>query len=138
MKKRILILSVIFFVLQGCLDLRTCDLNKLPGRYYCYNNENAINWIDIHKDGTFYHYYKEGDVKISHNGKWKQDEKNGCVIELDEWKTFNESGKDYQFLGSMYLWITGNRYLDIGPDGETSTSFEKSDEDMSVNPLDKN
>jgi len=125
----------IFLILESCLSFRSCDWNKLAGRYYCYNNNEAINWLDIKKDGTFQHYYKEGDIKLSHSGTWKKSEKGNCAIEIGDWKTFNEKGKDYELLGSMYLWITDNYYLDIGPDGESSTSFEKSKEDMSVNPL---
>lgn len=134
MKKYILILFI-GFLLEGCLDLRNCD-SESKGRYYCYNNEKAINWLDIKKDGTFSHYYKEDTFQLSHHGKWKMREKSNCVIEFDSWKSFNEDGKNYEKYGSNFLYKSSN-YLDIGPDGESSTSFEKSNEDMSVNPLDK-
>jgi hypothetical protein len=129
---------VLLFILQGCLDLRPCPKKKLDivARYYSYNNARALNWLDLKKDGTFSHYYKEDTIQLSHHGTWNQSKKNGCLIEFDSWKTFNEDGKNYQKYGNGLLWISYN-YLDIGPDGESSTSFEKSSEDMSINPLDK-
>ena len=67
--------SILFLVLifQSCLDLRSCDFNKLHGRYYCYNNEKTLNWLDLKKDGTFSHYYKQGSIELSHHGTWKKD-----------------------------------------------------------------
>ncbi|QMU66572.1 MAG: hypothetical protein GKR88_21275 [Flavobacteriaceae bacterium] len=135
MKKLFLVLTA-FLMLQSCLDFRPCKYKEVDvvGRYYCYNNENALNWLDIHKDGTFEHYYTEGDIKLSHSGTWEKSEKNTCVIELTRWKSFNERGLNYETYIKSILYM-GYNYLDIGPDGESNTSFEKSGEDMSVNPL---
>jgi hypothetical protein len=138
MKKYFLILFM-GFIIQGCLDLRSCDLDKLEGRYYCYNNENAINWLDIYQDGTFEHYYKERDTKLSHSGTWEKSKKNNCIIELDGWKSFNEHGASYEEYGNESLsvssnWDMPNYYLAIGIEGY-SIGFERSKEDMSVNPL---
>lgn len=137
--KKYFFLIFLVFILQSCLDFRPCHYKKtdIVARYYCYNNENAINWLDLNKDGTFSHYYKEGTIQLSHHGTWKRDKKSNCIIKLREWKTFNEDGKEYELLGGSDFFISYN-YLDIGPDGESSTSFKKSNEDMSVNPLGNN
>jgi len=134
MKKYFLML-LLGCIIQGCLDLRNCS-SDIKGRYYCYNNEKAINWLDIKKDGTFSHYYKEDTLNFSHHGTWKMREKSNCVIEFDSWKSFNEDGKNYEKYGSNFLYKSSN-YLDISSDGSSSTSFEKSREDITINPLDK-
>lgn len=124
MKKIIIAITLLStFVAQSCLDLRSCNF-KVEGRYYINNNESITNYLDLNKDGTFQHFYKKGEVELSHLGKWKKNEKGYCRIELDNWKTYNEDGENFKELASSFLFING-KYLDIGPDGESSTSFRK-------------
>ena len=135
--KKVYILFFIFSIILGYSYLNNC--NSLPGRYYCYNNENAINWLDIKTDGTYVHYFydKNKDIKLSNSGTWRINADDKCLVELDHWKSFNIEGINYKLYMFVYLHIN-NKYLDTGPDGENNTSFKKSDEDMSINPLIEN
>ena len=110
-------------MLQGCLDLRSCD-KDLSGKYYCNHDENSINYLELKKNGTFYHYYKNENVELSNEGSWKKSNDGYCKIELKDWKNFNEKGGAYEEFMLGLLFINGN-YLDISPDGESSTSFKK-------------
>ena len=123
MKKVPFLTIVVFSILQGCLDLRTCT-GEIVGRYSCGNNENAINHLNLNEDGSFYHYYKEGNRELSHNGSWARSEKNDCVIELMGWKVFNQDGVDYEVYRNKYLFVSED-FLDISPDGSSQASFKK-------------
>ena len=112
---------ILIFFFQSCLDLRTCNKN-LDGEYVCKNNPEAENYLVLRDNGTFLHYYKENNLEFTDTGTWKKSSSGYCTIEFSNWKTFNESGKDYKELGNGILWISG-QYLDIGPDGESSVSF---------------
>jgi len=121
---KFLIIAVFFSLLtQSCLNLRSCK-EDLEGKYFCYNDKTAINYLIIRKDGTFYHYYNNGEIELHDNGTWKKNDDGYCKIELSQWKNFNEKGTDYEDFMSGLLFINGS-YLDIGPDGESSTSFIK-------------
>ncbi len=134
---RFFFIALLSLILQSCLDLRNCNANNVIGRYYCYNNDKAINWIDIKGNGKFEHYYYEKDnIKLSSLGVWKSSEKDDCIIKLNDWKTFNTKGKNYDEYYNKSLWINRN-YLDIGPDGESSYSFVRSDESFDINPITK-
>ena len=114
-------ISTILF--QSCLDLRTCS-QDLSGKYTCNNNPNAINYLELKNDGTFFHYYKEGSVVLTDKGTWVKSNDGYCQVELSEWKSFNELGGKFQTFGNGILWIN-DKYLDISPDGNSSSSFEK-------------
>ncbi|MBG42990.1 MAG: hypothetical protein CL530_03380 [Aequorivita sp.] len=123
--RKILMLSslIIFFTFQSCLNLRQCN-EVFAHRYLCKNNSNAINYLDINADGTFLHIYEEGDVKLKNSGTWEKNEDGYCYIELSDWKTFNEKGLNYEDYNNGILYINGD-YLDMSPDGNSSTSFIK-------------
>lgn len=121
--KKILIFFISILLFQSCLDLRTCSQN-LSGKYICNNNPNAINYIELKDDGTFFHYYKEDNVVLTDKGNWVKSNDGYCEIELSEWKNFNELGGKFQTYGNGILWIN-DKYLDISPDGNSSSSFEK-------------
>lgn len=112
-----------FCVFQSCLDLRTCSTN-LSGKYICENNSNTINYLKLNEDGTFLHYYKQNDIILKDSGTWQKSEDVYCTIELSNWKNFNDLGNNYHDFGNGILWIN-REYLDISPDGESSTSFKK-------------
>lgn len=120
-------LFIIGFVLSllavSCLNLRSCNKDVI-GRYYCYNNEKATNYLDLNKDGTFFHFYKEGDLELSHSGTWQKSDNGYCQIEFSEWNSYNRQGLNFKEYGNGILFINGD-YLDISPDGESSTSFIK-------------
>lgn len=111
----------------SCLDLRNCNKSSV-GKYICENNPKAENYLVLNSNGTFTHYYKEGEVELIDNGTWEKSKDGNCIIELSNWKTFNESGLNYSELANGLLWIS-YEYLDIGPDGENSNSFKKLNED---------
>jgi hypothetical protein len=111
------------FILNSCLDLNNCKSN-ISGKYYCNNDKNAINFIDLKDNGTFLHYYKKGTIELSSEGSWKKNTNGYCYIELSEWKSFNEDGEKFKVFGNGILYIN-NDYLDISPDGNSSNSFLK-------------
>lgn len=116
---------LLLFIVLGysCLDLRTCPEN-IFGKYYCNNSPDAINSLMLHEDGTYLHVYQQDDVILTCNGEWKRTDKSGCVIELTDWKSFNEDGEEYKEFMRGLLFLNGD-YLDISPDGESATSFKK-------------
>lgn len=107
----------------SCLNLQPCN-KDIIGRYYCKNIKGAVNYLDLNKDGTFFHYFKKDTIVLEHWGNWKWTENGYCYIRLHEWKSFNELGLMYEDYGNGSLYVNGN-YLDIGPDGESLTSFKK-------------
>ena len=107
----------------SCLNLRTCDQN-LIGKYVCYNIPNAENYLLLKDDGTFIHYFKEGNTEIKDEGTWQMSNKGHCIIEFSNWKTFNQDGLKYSNQYNGLLWIN-YEFLDNGPDGKTVSSFEK-------------
>jgi hypothetical protein len=113
----------LLIIFQSCLDLRTCSEN-LTGKYICENNQKAENYLLINDDGTFLHYYKENGKTFEDKGTWKKSDNGYCEIEFSNWKNFNELGENYVQFGNGILWISGEN-LDIGPDGESSTSFKR-------------
>lgn len=123
MNYRIFLFIIVSFIFKGCIDLRPCA-KSIEGKYYCDRNDKAINFLEIRDDGTFLHYYKEKDIELFHNGTWKRNSDGYCLIELNEWKNYNQEGKNYREFGNGILFINGD-YLDISPDGESSSSFKK-------------
>ncbi|MDN3676333.1 hypothetical protein QWY90_03295 [Flavobacterium paronense] len=121
-KTTICLFLVISF--QSCLDLRTCS-EDLAGKYICDKNPKAENYLQINEDGSFMHYYNENGKSFEDKGTWKKSDNGYCEIELSNWKNFNELGENYEEFGNGILWISGKN-LNIGPDGESSTSFKKS------------
>lgn len=109
--------------LNSCLDLRNCNSN-ISGKYICSNIPNSTNFININANGTFLHYYKESNIVLVSRGTWQKSTKGFCNIELSEWKNFNEYGKNFEEFGNGVLYING-LYLDISPDGSSSSSFLK-------------
>jgi hypothetical protein len=110
-------------LVQSCFDLRNSPEN-LSGKYICENNQKAENYLLLNDDGTFLHYYKENDKTFEDKGTWKKSDNGYYEIEFSNWKNFNEAGKNFEEFGNGILWISGSN-LDIGPDGESSTSFRK-------------
>ena len=121
--KKLLIFFISILLFQSCLDLRTCS-QDLSGKYICKNNPKAVNYIELKDDGTFLHYYKNGNVVLTDKGTWMKSNDGYCEIELNEWKNFNELGDKFETFGNGILWIN-DKYLDISPDGNSSSSFEK-------------
>jgi len=113
---------LIIILTAGCMNLRPCN-KDITGIYYTYNNPTAENYLILTKDSTFYHYYKNEQQKLMDSGKWNFNKKY-CYIEFNQWKNFNEKGTDYEEFGNYILFVNG-KYLDIGPDGESSKSFIK-------------
>ena len=121
---RILLFTIIPFVLISCLNLRSCP-EEIFGKFICYNNSNAENYLFINKDGTFHHYYKEDDLVLEQRGTWKRSNDGYCKIEFNQWNNYNEKGSDFQELKNGLFWING-KYLDNTPDGNDHSSFVKS------------
>jgi hypothetical protein len=117
----IVFLSILLF--QSCLDLRTFS-QDLSGKYICKNNSKAVNYLEIKDDGTFLHYFKKGNVVLTDKGTWVKSNDGYCEIELSEWKNYNELGEKFKTFGKGILWIN-DKYLDISPDGNSSSSFER-------------
>ena len=46
-------------ILNGCINLSKCDSN-VTGKYYCYNHNDAINYIEFHENGDFEHVFEKG------------------------------------------------------------------------------
>lgn len=120
--KSILFLIITTLLLVSCWN-RSCNW-ELSGRYYCYNIKNSKSYIDLHKDGTFQHYFKIEDIELSHIGTWEKTEDGYCKIKLSEWNTYNRDGLDFIEMGNGILYINGD-YLDMSPDGQSSSSFQK-------------
>lgn len=93
-----------FFIFSGCLDIKNCNFN-ISGRYFCYNDYDAVNFIDLNKDGTFIHYYKKGNLILTSQGTWEKSTNGFCYIELSEWKNFNEKGENFKEYGNGILYI---------------------------------
>jgi hypothetical protein len=114
---------LILFIFNSCFDLSSCN-SDISGKYFCYNDKEAINFIDINENGTFFHSYKKGTIELISKGTWEKSIDGYCYIELSEWKNFNEEGKKFKEFGNGILYIDGD-FLNISPDGESSTSFSK-------------
>lgn len=114
-----MVISALIF--QSCLNLQPCSQN-ITHRYICKNNSEAVNYLDINTDGTFVHTYLEGDVILTNHVTWQKNKEGHCYIELSEWKSYNEKGLNYEDYDNGILFINGD-YLDMSPDGESSTSF---------------
>ena len=110
-------------ILNGCINLSKCDSNVI-GKYYCYNHNDAINYIEFHENGDFEHVFEKGKYRLIDKGKWELSKNGYCQILLNNWKNFNEKGENYEELGNGILFINDNS-LDMTPDGPSSTSFEK-------------
>lgn len=124
MKIKIFIFFLLLpFIFCSCINLRSCD-SDISGRYICYNDEKATNFLDLNKNGTFFHYYKKDSIESFSKGTWEKSSDGDCRIDFSEWKNFNEDGKQYRVFGNGILFINGN-YLDISPDGNSSSSFLK-------------
>ena len=125
MKNKIFLALLIglYFFLNSCLNLQPCN-KDIIGKYSCNNIDDAENYLEIKKDGTFYHYFKKDTVMLDNMGVWEWTKKGYCIIELKKWKSFNLDGLNYENYGNKFLHINRN-YLDMGPDGESNTSFKK-------------
>jgi len=126
MYNKIKILIIVFFlslVMQNCLNLRSCEKN-IYGKYYCKNDNKALNYLELKKDHSYFHYYKKDSIELYNTGHWNKIDDGYCKIELENWKNFNEAGPNYEEFLSAILFING-KYLDLSPDGESSTSFIK-------------
>lgn len=126
MKKSIKFFVICFtFILlfKSCIDFSKCN-EDISGKYNCFNDKKAINFIIIDKNKTFFHYYKKGKIELTSKGTWEKNSEGYCYIELSEWKNFNEKGEKFKEFGNGILYIK-DMFLNIGPDGESSTSFYK-------------
>ena len=123
--KNIKIVSLIIssLILNSCLNLRSCP-EEISGKFVCKNNPSAENYLLLNKDGTFEHFYKEDSITLKQNGTWKRSNDGYCKIELSEWNSYNENGADFEKFGNGLFWING-KYLDMTPDGNSRSSFEK-------------
>lgn len=119
----VLLVIVISFFSKSCMKLNSCNKDFL-GRYYCNNFEGFTNYLDLNNDGSFSHYFKNDTIEITNFGQWEKIDDGYCTIKMRKWKTFNQDGINYEIYNNKYLYING-KYLDIGPDGESSTSFKK-------------
>ncbi len=120
--KKIIYKVVVLSLVASCINLKPCN-DKVIGKYYSYSNPKAKNLLILKKDSTFYHYYKENNIKLIDSGKWNFNDKY-CYIEFSEWKNFNEKGLKFEIFGNYILYVNGN-HLDITPDGEDIKSFIK-------------
>jgi len=111
-----------FFLILGC---STCNNKNLSGKYYKRFDADTINYIEIKTNGIFLHYYSNSDTILQHQGRWEIDKKGYCIIEFDEWKTFDQKGVDFEIYGNQILYINGN-HLNYDPDGNDLSSFKKS------------
>jgi len=114
---------IIPLILLSCLNLRSCP-DEISGKFICKNNPSAENYLLLNIDGTFEHYYKEEDIVLTQNGTWKRSNDGYCKLEFSEWNNYNEKGTDFEEFGNGLFWVNG-KYLDMSPDGDSSSSFEK-------------
>ncbi|SHF04014.1 hypothetical protein SAMN05444377_10368 [Flavobacterium fontis] len=121
-----LIFLLFALLLNGCIDINNCNYN-ISGKYFCSKDDKAINFIDLNVNGTFLHYYKKGTIILTSRGTWEKSTNGYCYIELSEWKNFNEEGENFKEYGNGILYINDN-FLDISPDGNSSSSFRKENE----------
>lgn len=87
MKNTILIICLICF-LQGCNSGK--NNNNIFGKYFNYYEEDAIHYVVLKKDSTFFHsYIKKGGVLRINKGVFKIKKKNQEVeILFDTWNNF--------------------------------------------------
>lgn len=116
-------LFLILVIAQGCINLRTCN-DDLEGKYYCEHQDNATNYLILNQDRTYLHFYKKGNIELSTKGVWSKSTDGSCTIRLKDWENYNESGVNYEDYVFGLLYINGD-YLDISPDGNSSSSFKK-------------
>lgn len=111
-------------MVASCLDIRECRENIL-GKYYCHNDPDASNYLELLDNGTFIQVYKKQKIEVSDTGNWMHSNNSYCQILLSSWKNFNEKGGiDFEEFGNGILFVDGD-YLNMGPDGVSSTSFKK-------------
>lgn len=119
--KKIVLIILISLIISSC---STCLSEKeFNGKYYS-QKEGVESYVEIQKDGKFTHFYSKGKLTLKHSGTWKKDKKGYCHLEFNEWKNFEEKGKDFEILGNQILFLNG-KYLDHSPDGESLSSFVK-------------
>jgi len=121
--KLTILLVIAIFSFKSCINLNSCNKDFF-GRYYCNNIEGFTNYLDLNNDGSFSHYFKNDTIEITNFGQWEKTNDGYCTIELRKWKTFNQDGVNYEIYNNKFLYINRD-YLDMGPDGESSTSFKK-------------
>ena len=122
--KTTLFISFFSLVFQGCLDLRSCN-KDISGKYYSKGDDGTVNFLDINENGTYYHFYKKNDIELINKDTWEKSDDGYCKIKLKNWKNFNEMGAYQEFIFD-FLYINGD-YLDVTPDGTSSTSFKRDD-----------
>ncbi|WP_298304281.1 hypothetical protein [Flavobacterium sp.] len=112
---------LIFFSIMfiGCSPLK-----KYYGKYYCENETNAINYLIIKEDNSYFHYYKKDNIEISQTGTWLYLDDRFERIELIDFNNYNENGEKYSIIKN-YILIKNNNYLNNGFDGNTRSSFIK-------------
>ena len=90
--KKLIILVILNFLLQSCLNLRSCP-EEVQGKFICKNNPNAENYLLLNSNKTFEHFYKEGNFTLINRGTWEKRNDGECIIDFSEWKDKNENGK---------------------------------------------
>jgi len=121
----IYILTLILFLFEGCISFRGGCNEDIEGRYFSERKaKNIINYLDLKKDGTYYHYYKEDNVEVNCSGKWEKVNDPYCKIRLYNWKNFNVKGLNFEYFKRTIFYIN-NQYLDRTPDGNSLESFKK-------------
>ncbi|MDD3014657.1 MAG: hypothetical protein PHC34_13230 [Candidatus Gastranaerophilales bacterium] len=117
--KKYIVLTLLILFAQACKSKR---YKEITGRYYKVSSN--LNYLDINENGTYFHYYKNDSLELSQEGLWKISQHENSVIELSNWKNYNELGKDYEDYNMYLLFINGN-FLNVTPDGNAASSFEK-------------
>lgn len=115
--------SYITFMLL-ILSLNTCQKNNIIGKYINTYDEKAINYLELKKDMTYYHYYEEDSILLSQKGRWMIDEDEKNTIILFDFQNYNDEGKNFKEYGTYLLMKNGN-YLNNGYDGNSRGSFFK-------------
>lgn len=116
MKKCIVLLLAISVLMISCVDLRSCS-GDLLGKYVCTNYYSDENYLELRKDGSYYHYYRFDEEELINEGTWKID---NCDLILRGWKNFNQKASVFDLFGSVEYSIVGDCIL-TSPD-ETCTS----------------
>lgn len=121
-KNKIYYIAILLLLIQGC-SFKPCE-KKLVGRYNNLYDSNAINYLDLNADGTYYHYYKKDKIILSVKGNWEKIDKPNCSISLKNWENYNEKGLDYDKFAHYVLIVNGD-CLNPGFDGDVYSSFKK-------------
>jgi hypothetical protein len=91
MKKLILVVCIIHFLILGCSS--KLNTENIPGKY-CFNRNNSRDSIFLFKNNKYKHQYINRDGKLFFiEGEWEYDSLNSEIL-FKDFTFFNEEGPD--------------------------------------------